>query len=838
LPVSAGEATDDTSALRKEFASAALVLFKPWRELDDLLTRPSWWASFQECSEEKQLADSGRRVLKHMQEYYAAFFRPDDHSDAAEVRSEAAHSSDDEESEREMKHTMDEDDLAPAGPEEFDVSKADAVSHVEGFGALARTNFQFFGPQSSSSSVSSDDFKRALSGAEAEPEDANLGSVASTLAPQRPTTIIRLVHEAASDVRFGGFSPSGAPAMLSTFPTIGQVSRAFTLNGEQHAAFVLIASTVLRAITTNLPDTTESIDEARLLLTKLLESSSSVDEQMLLFMTGPAGTGKSRVLQACVEFAARWHVSDSLKLTASSGIASVIVRGQTYHSLLGINEKYPKMLARLAKGHPVDKEKRLLWSKVAILIIDECSMITSEELYVIDQVLRRLGNRNRAFGGFNVCFVGDLSQLPGSGGGSLFASSANSSAQAEGLKLWKLIRQAVELHVQVRQAKDAHWAQILNRMRFNQPTARDIQQINLRVISTRNAPPNGTIVAVPENKEREQLNSIAFRRFVDAKVAALPLSASANMARVSWRRVGAIRVLMDVREVKNRVCLESISLKKKKAILALPESDRNRLPYCLDLIVGGHVVVTNNVCVAKGVANGTDGTLVEVYLDESAVRWSNTAQCHVINASDVQGVVVQNHQPPFDAEAHYSPLPVGHFPLQCLDKKRSTDKYTINVNGRNVNLSAKLTQLPLVSMFALTGHKCQGRTLPALIVGPPKQRHASGSSGWLYVMLSRVAQLKDLYLVEPLDTNMSRYKRRDGLIREMQRIRRELVIPTMRRLRDLLDLPEEKGPSDHLSDNLFFVQLHVVCAEEPVENDDAKSSNDSSSNTRSDIIIV
>jgi hypothetical protein len=72
----------------------------------------------------------------------------------------------------------------------------------------------------------------------------------------------------------------------------------------------------------------------------------------------------------------------------------------------------------------------------------------------------------------------------------------------------------------------------------------------------------------------------------------------------------------------------------------------------------------------------------------------------------------------------------------------------------------------------------------------------------------------------------------------MQRIRRELVIPTMRRLRDLLDLPEEKGPSVHLSDNLFFVQLHVVCAEEPVENDDAKSSNDSSSNTRSDIIIV
>jgi hypothetical protein len=242
---------------------------------------------------------------------------------------------------------------------------------------------------------------------------------------------------------------------------------------------------------------------------------------------------------------------------------------------------------------------------------------------------------------------------------------------------------------------------------------------------------------------------------------------------------------MDVHEVFDRVTQDSISVKKKKAILDLPEAGRNKLPYCLDLILNGHVVVTNNVCVAKGVANGTDGTLVEVFLDESAVRWSNTAQCHVVGASAVQGVTIQNHQPPFDIETHYAPLPVGHFPLQCLDKRRSTDTYKIRVNGKDVNLQAKLTQLPLVSMFALTGHKCQGRTLPALIVGPPK-KHANESSGWLYVMLSRVSQLKDLYLVEPLDTNLSRYTRRDGLIAEMQRIRRQLVIPTMQRLRGLL----------------------------------------------------
>ena len=290
-------------------------------------------------------------------------------------------------------------------------------------------------------------------------------------------------------------------------------------------------------------------------------------------------------------------------------------------------------------------------------------------------------------------------------GGLLYGEKATQLAQTEGQKLWKAIQHAIELRVQMRQAEDPEYGALLNRFAVGRPSLEDLLRLNTRVISEDNVPPDGTMVAVPFNKDREQLNSIAFRRFVLAKRRLLSASQAANMAAVPWTHIGALRVIMSTQEIVHGVPQDITSRRKKAAIMRLPESMRRRLPFFLDLILEQQFAVSHNVCVSKGVANGTSGMLTNVLLHDGAVRWSNKAGCHVVDARDVVGVVVKNLQPPFDAESHYPPLAKGHFPLQCLDSRRARGPLHLLIDGKSCHITAELKQLPLVPVFCLTGQK-------------------------------------------------------------------------------------------------------------------------------------
>ena len=63
--------------------------------------------------------------------------------------------------------------------------------------------------------------------------------------------------------------------------------------------------------------------------------------------------------------------------------------------------------------------------------------------------------------------------------------------------------------------------------------------------------------------------------------------------------------------------------------------------------------------------------------------------------------------------------------------------------------------MPLVPAYAYTAHKTQGQTLPAAIIDlvVPDKMPVKDSS-FAYVPLSRVRQLKDLYILRPFTLNV------------------------------------------------------------------------------------
>ncbi|MBI2310407.1 AAA family ATPase [Candidatus Collierbacteria bacterium] len=133
---------------------------------------------------------------------------------------------------------------------------------------------------------------------------------------------------------------------------------------------------------------------------QLLEHSSQN-----LFITGRAGTGKSTLLEYF-----RGQTSKSLAVLAPTGVAAINVRGQTIHSFFGFK---PDITIEKAKAVHVRAEKRELYKKLDVLIIDEISMVRADLLDCVDAFLRQNGKqRQKPFGGIRVVFLGDLYQLP------------------------------------------------------------------------------------------------------------------------------------------------------------------------------------------------------------------------------------------------------------------------------------------------------------------------------------------------------------------------------------------------------------------------------------------
>lgn len=128
-----------------------------------------------------------------------------------------------------------------------------------------------------------------------------------------------------------------------------------------------------------------------------------------VYLTGPAGSGKTYLLNKYIEYLKKNNVS--VGVTASTGIAATHLNGTTIHSWAGIGIK-----DRLQKQDIEDIKNKIYlqarFSSVKVLIIDEISMLHGYRLDMVDQVCRAFKVSDQPFGGLQVVMCGDFFQLP------------------------------------------------------------------------------------------------------------------------------------------------------------------------------------------------------------------------------------------------------------------------------------------------------------------------------------------------------------------------------------------------------------------------------------------
>lgn len=126
-----------------------------------------------------------------------------------------------------------------------------------------------------------------------------------------------------------------------------------------------------------------------------------------VLLTGPAGSGKTYVLNEFIRKAKKAH--KHVSVTATTGLAATHIGGNTIHAWSGIGVH--DVLSADFEDYLL-KSRRDIIELTDVLVIDEISMLHDYRLDMVDKVARVVRQDERPFGGIQLIMCGDFFQLP------------------------------------------------------------------------------------------------------------------------------------------------------------------------------------------------------------------------------------------------------------------------------------------------------------------------------------------------------------------------------------------------------------------------------------------
>jgi len=204
---------------------------------------------------------------------------------------------------------------------------------------------------------------------------------------------------------------------------------------------------------------------------------AAVQSGQNIFLTGPAGAGKSYLIRHIVDWAA--GVGKSIGITALTGCAALLLgaNAKTLHSWagIGLGRDSVDVIMKSVLKYPQTKRR---WKKTDILIVDEISMMTPDLFEKLDAIGKRVRASPLPWGGLQLILCGDYFQLPpvikGISGETFpgrfaFESPAWKAAQLKPVVLHRIERQT-----------DAGFQRLLNECRIGAPSPATIELLQSR----------------------------------------------------------------------------------------------------------------------------------------------------------------------------------------------------------------------------------------------------------------------------------------------------------------------------------------------------------------------
>jgi hypothetical protein len=547
----------------------------------------------------------------------------------------------------------------------------------------------------------------------------------------RETKVVELIHDALNPKHMVWYPIASASVDRAHFPTLCTVSKEFTLNKLQHAAFCKIGKVLL---TRWLRDEPSAADPGGGYQGPDYENELTQD-QLLFFLGGAGGTGKSRVIDAVTKFCSSWRRSTCILKTALTGKAATLIHGRTLASFM----------LSLERANSSD------FVGVDILVIDEVSMLTKSNWLKLDKLLRRYKRvPGVPFGGIHVVLVGDFLQLPPVGADPIYVDPRDkvhySTTDIEGFYLWRRFESAIVLEESVRFRNDPEWGAGCAAARLGQWSQSFIDMINSRLVASTTSGnwSAETVFVTPDNATRAAIN----HEFV--------IETAKRLAPGNY----PIRLVANFKGT-----LSHLSRHDVEHVMRLPDTRFRRMAPFLDLIPGMPIQVTQNVRPTKGAANGTLGFLehVEFHRDTRfrLIRDTNAGIVVQVPSKPPLYAIIRidrgPHAVPIDHQTDPHLFPV-FFDAQAYSK--SSIPLPKSVTGEKRYLSVQLQQLPIASAVGSTIYKVQGETLQSMVVVDWKSPVALvNKPQQTYLLVSRVVFRYAFATIKPFTTQLAHWSR-------------------------------------------------------------------------------
>jgi ATP-dependent DNA helicase PIF1 len=414
-----------------------------------------------------------------------------------------------------------------------------------------------------------------------------------------------------------------------------------------------------------------------------------------IFITGPGGTGKSKLIRDMKEDATKRN--KNVQVCAMTGCAAVLLecKAKTIHSWAGIG---------IASGTMEDIQKKMMkkkikkkdWNEVDILIIDEVSMMSQKIFELLNIIGKKTRKNPKPFGGIQVVFSGDFYQLPPVGNKDEIETMKFCFESTEWFNVF-LLENHIQLTRIFRQS-DPVYTNILNQIREGRIKKSTCTILQQRVKSPNSTDENVSIIPTKLFPTRNKVDLINQMEMVKLKTDEIEYKLKYNEDLPMTEKEKQQRLGFTKEEIKaelqymqsNLLCEETIRLK-----------------------VGSQVMCIVNIELPNGtmICNGSQGIVTHITDNKNPIVKYNNGPEQLVNYHVWQSE---------------------------------------NIPGIGIS------QLPLILAWALTIHKCQGASMDCAEIDVGNSIFECGQT---YVALSRVKSLEGLYLTSFNPSRITIYKK-------------------------------------------------------------------------------
>lgn len=512
-------------------------------------------------------------------------------------------------------------------------------------------------------------------------------------------------------------------------------------------------------------------------------------DQLLMFLTGPAGAGKSTALKVartflydfCLSLGMLWN-DYTFFMTAYTGSAAMFIGGFTIC-------KY----AFIFKPGALTEDDKKIWRDVRILVIDEISFMNDDQLQKLHQRLQEIGDKNKPFGGFSIVFAGDFRQLP-----PIRSSEKQLLYSEDSSNLWNdTINTVIILDNKHRFKDDPAWGELMydfwsNDLKIKHRKIIQGRRVDGKKVKLPKQLPEEAAYACAYNSER---NAISAANFKDHILKTHPPFKNSD----DLPPMHTIVIEGDIQSYNKKPNFTRINSALRYRILttcgdADVKQGRSKLiDPALCLYVGAYLICTlDNKYLKEKVprGNGTLCRLTSMKLKQNATTFKPKnfydRKVWTVRATDVEWIEVE-HVIKTDAiiEKEKEMKTINNRLLSCTDEDEKqaleieqkrirndliqmskTRRFRIDpvhYSGASVHVKmhsmaerkekifCNITQFPVNLNDASTVHKLQGLSKDVLII----TSWANQWDNWEYTILSRVRTREGLFLLKDIDMEKS-----------------------------------------------------------------------------------